>query len=170
MFGTGRTDMSIQIRAVTTSDAEAISGIYSHYVIETPITFEVDPPDAAAFRERIEARANYPWLIACQDNVCVGYAYASRHRARAAYRFSVETSVYLRTDQRGRGVGRQLYEALFDMLATTEFCNAYAGVTLPNGASIRLHEAMGFQRIGVFPRVGFKFDAWHDVAWFHRAC
>jgi phosphinothricin acetyltransferase len=110
----------------------------------------------------------YPWLICEDGGVMLGYVYASRHRERAAYRWSVDTTVYVRQGVQRRGVGRALYTSLLAVLPLQGFVNAYAGVALPNPASVGLHEAMGFRRVGVYERVGFKCGCWHDVAWFQR--
>lgn len=159
------------IRPVRIADAAAIAEIYWPFVTETAISFEIDPPTANEFAERIErTTSDYPWLVAAIEGMPVGYAYATAHRARAAYRFSVETSVYVDSRYHRRGIARQLYDALFAELVTRQFCNAYAGITLPNEASQQFHLEFGFRSIGVFPNVGFKFERWHDVAWFHRPC
>lgn len=161
--------VSISVRAATDQDAVPISDIYRPYVLDTAISFEMDPPSASDFASRIRSiTANYPWLVAVEADSVLGYAYAGPHRSRAAYRFSVETSIYIGTAHQTRGVGRLLYEALFAKLRQGEWVHAYAGTTLPNPASVAFHERMGFRPIGVFPSVGFKFDQWHDVAWFHR--
>jgi len=115
---------------------------------------------------RIQAQADrYPWLVFERDGTVLGYAYASPHRARAAYQWSAEVSVYVDPRAHRSGVGRALYLALFDVLRRQHYVNAFAGITLPNASSVGLHEAMGFTPIGVFREIGFKFDRWHDVAW-----
>jgi phosphinothricin acetyltransferase len=122
-------------------------------------------------RERIASTlAQLPWLVsedaAGQVN---GYAYASRYRERAAYQWAVETTVYLREDARGQGLGKALYAVLFDQLARLGYFQAFAGIALPNAASVALHESVGFQAIGIFRSVGFKFGAWRDVGWWQRS-
>ena len=108
-----------------------------------------------------------PWLVATDEHGrVVGYAYAGRHRERAAYRWSVDISAYIDPAWQGRGVGRRLYDALLAILRRQGFVNAFAGITLPNPASVALHEAIGMRRVGVFERVGYKSGAWHDVAWY----
>ena len=102
-----------------------------------------------------------------ESELC-GYAYATPHRAREAYRYSVETSVYIDDVYRGKGIGRSLYEALFSSLNTLGYHNAYAGITVPNPASIALHKSLGFEPVGVFREVGYKLDKWHDVSWWQR--
>jgi phosphinothricin acetyltransferase len=156
------------IRSVEARDAQAIRDIYAPFVSESATSFEVDPPDRGAMERRIlEQRERFPWLVYEAHGQVLGYAYASPHRAaRKAYQWCVEVSVYIHADLRRRGVGRALYGSLLEILRRQGFVNAYAGVTLPNPGSLRLHESMGFRPIGVYPRIGFKFGRWHDVAWF----
>jgi L-amino acid N-acyltransferase YncA len=119
-------------------------------------------------RARIEALAGeLPWLVAESGGI-LGYAYASPHRARAAYRWSVDVSAYVATRARRSGVGRLLYDALLRTLALQGYCNAFAGITLPNEASEKFHRACGFEPLGTYRRVGFKFGAWHDTIWMQR--
>ena len=159
----------IEIRAARPDDALALVAVYGPYVLSSPATFEIETPSVEDFASRIETTsADYPYLLAEIEGRVVGYAYGCQHRARAAYRFSVETSVYIADNCRGRGIGRALYERLFEELADSSYQQAYAGVTLPNEASVALHHKLGFQTIGVFPKIGFKFDTWHDVGWYHR--
>lgn len=151
------------------ADASACAAIYAPYVTDTTITFEEVPPAASEFAARIEsAQVKHLWLVGEVDGEIVGYAYAGTYRPRAAYRWSCETSVYLARDQRGAGHGRVLYQGLLDRLSTMGFRTAVAGATLPNDASERLHAALGFEPIGVFRRVGYKFDQWCDVMWVQR--
>jgi phosphinothricin acetyltransferase len=154
------------IRLATPDDAGQVLKVYAPYC-HTPISFELVPPSLDEMRRRlVRVLENYPWLV-CEDGGDVlGYGYAAAHRERAAYRWSVDTTVYVRQEQRRRGVGRAVYTALFKLLALQGYCNAYAGVTLPNPASVGLHEAMGFLPVGVYRQVGYKNDAWHDVAWY----
>lgn len=159
----------LEIRPVELSEASLLVDIYAPYVLETAISFEMEPPSVSDFTRRIEQlTADYPWLVATLDSTVVGYAYAGPHRTRAAYQYSVETSVYVAQESHGRQIGFTLYWRLLSELSRREYRNAYAGITLPNAASVALHNKMGFEQIGVFPQVGFKFDCWHDVAWFHR--
>jgi phosphinothricin acetyltransferase len=155
------------IRNVELEDARAIGDIYAPFVSESATSFEVEPPDGAAMARRIEElREKYPWLVYEVAGEVLGYAYASPHRAaRKAYQWCVETSIYIHEQARGRGVGRALYASLLELLRRQGYVNAYAGITLPNPASRRLHESMGFAPIGVYPRIGFKFGRWHDVLW-----
>ncbi len=158
-----------RIRPATPADSEALLEIYRPSVIDTAVSFELTLHTPEEFSARIQRISyKYPWLVAAVGLTPVGYAYASAHRSRAAYRFSVETTIYVDPAHQGRGIGRALYAALFQELAVRKYCNAYAGVTLPNDASVALHQNLGFESIGVFRNVGFKFDRWHDVAWFHK--
>lgn len=154
------------IRLATGGDAAAIANLYRPIVESTAISFETEPPDEEAIRRRLDATLPaYPWLVCEIGGVVAGYAYASRHRDRAAYRWSVDTSVYVDESHRRSGVGRGLYTSLFSILVTQGFVNAYAGITLPNPGSVALHEALGFQSIGIYRNVGFKLGAWRDVGW-----
>jgi phosphinothricin acetyltransferase len=155
------------IRLATAADAEAIADIYRPIVSATAISFEVDPPDAREMERRIrETLAFAPWLVdAGEDGSVRGYGYAARHRERAAYRWSADASVYVHAGQRRKGVGRSLYTALFALLRLQGFYAAHAGITLPNDASVGLHEALGFRPVGVYRAVGYKLDAWWDVGW-----
>jgi phosphinothricin acetyltransferase len=147
-------------------DASACAEIYAPFVIDTPISFEEQPPDENEMRRRIEATtARYPWLVAEDSGRVIGYAYASPHRERAAYRWAVDVAIYVAAGQRRKGVGRALYEALLGRLAQQGFRIACAGITLPNPASVALHEAVGFAPVGVYRRIGWKASAWHDVGW-----
>jgi len=158
--------MSQAIRIATPADAAQVQAIYAPYV-ETPISFEQEPPGVEEMGRRIaRLQDRYPWLVCEVEQAVVGYAYASPHRERAAYQWSVEVSVYVRVNQQRRGIGRTLYSSLFEILALQGYCNAYAGVTLPNPAGVGLHTSLGFQPVGVYSRVGYKCGAWHDVAWF----
>jgi phosphinothricin acetyltransferase len=156
------------IRLATPDDAEQVRALYAPYC-HTPISFETEPPGVEDVRERLaKVLGQYPWL-GCEDgDEVLGYAYATQHRERAAYCWSVDTSVYVRQGRQRRGVGRALYTSLLAVLPLQGYVNAYAGVTLPNPASVGLHEAMGFQPVGVYRQVGFKCGAWHDVGWFQR--
>lgn len=158
----------VELRAASTADAEAIARIYEPYVLESAASFEELPPDAEEIARRMLAPPRLPWLVAVRSGEVVGYAYASRHRSRPAYRWAVECSVYLARDEAGRGIGRLLYEPLLTQLAALGYVTALAGVTLPNEASERFHEGMGFEHLGVFRNVGFKFAAWHDTGWWSR--
>ncbi len=158
--------MASTIRLATERDAEPVQAIYAPIVRDTAISFEVDPPSLAEMRTRIaETLVHWPWLVCERDGEVLGYAYASRHRVRAAYQWSVDVSVYIDAHARRAGVGRALYSSLLRILVLQGFYNAYAGITLPNAASVGLHEALGFQPMGVYRTVGYKLGAWHDVGW-----
>jgi len=160
----------MRTRTATVDDAAAIAAIYGPIVLSTPISFEVDPPSVEETRVRIASKlAQYPWLVSLDEGGAVdGYVYASRHRDRAAYQWSVDTAVYIREDRRGKGVGRRLYTALFEELTALGYCQAFAGIAVPNDASVALHEKMGFAKIGVYRDVGFKLGAWRDVGWWQK--
>ncbi len=154
------------IRLARTSDAGALLAIYAHQVEVGVATFEIEPPSLGDFEARIaQTLRGWPWLVFEEQGVAVGYAYASGHRSRAAYQWTVEVSVYVREDFHKRGVGRALYGVLFEVLRHQGFAVALAGITLPNAGSVRLHESMGFEPVGVYKAVGFKFGAWRDVGW-----
>jgi phosphinothricin acetyltransferase len=150
-------------------DAAACAAIYAPYVESTPISFERAAPDAAEFAARIaKYGATHQFLVAEEGGEVVGYAYACRWAERAAYDWSVEVSVYVGRAHHGKGIGRALYTELFDLLATQGFRTAVAGVTLPNPASIGLHESMGFAPIGSLREIGWKEGRWHDVGYWQR--
>jgi phosphinothricin acetyltransferase len=154
------------IRLATPDDAAAVLAIYAPIVRDTATSFELEPPDVDEMGRRIdETLKRFPWLVYENEQGVGGYAYAGTFRSRPAYQWTVEVSVYVREDVRGQGIGRALYESLFDRLRTQGYRNAVAGIALPNPASIRLHERLGFRKVGVFHRVGYKFGAWHDVSW-----
>jgi phosphinothricin acetyltransferase len=148
-------------------DAAAVAAIYRPAVESSIATFEEVAPDPTEMARRIAAvLPRTPWLVAELEETVVGYAYASIHRERAGYRWSVDISVYVAGSHHGQGIGRALYGELIPILRRQGFVNAYAGIALPNPASVALHEAVGMRRIGIYERIGFKFGAWHDVAWY----
>ncbi|HEY6451040.1 MAG TPA: GNAT family N-acetyltransferase [Steroidobacteraceae bacterium] len=160
---------ALLLRSATRADAPSLLAIYRPFVESTSVSFEEEPPSIEQFAARIEQAVHgWSWIVAEREGRCIGYAYGSKHRERAAYRWSVEVSAYVHPDQHRRGVASTLYGHLFEALANRGFCNAYAAVTMPNEASLALHRKLGFQPIGVFERVGYKFGRWHDVAWVHR--
>jgi L-amino acid N-acyltransferase YncA len=158
------------IRSATQSDAAALAQIYNHYILNTIITFEEEAISASEMAERIAEVQKYtlPWLVLEEGEVLLGYAYASRWKARSAYRFSVETTVYLAQGQGGHGYGTQLYARLFAELAACGVHAAIGGIALPNPASVALHEHFGMDKIAHFKEVGFKFGQWIDVAYWQK--
>ena len=163
------TSASTVVRGASGRDGAACAAIYAPYVISTAITFEIDPPSAAEMSARITAAVqSHAWLVLEDAGRVFGYAYGSPFKARAAYRWACEVSVYLEPGRRRTGAGRMLYEALLPRLAERGYRTAVAGMTLPNEASVGLHTAMGFEPAGTYRRIGWKLDAWHDVAWMQR--
>ena len=161
----------MKIRDATPHDAPAIAAIYAPIVRDTTISFELEPPTVDEMARRIGAATpGLPWLVALDDQGAVaGYVYAGKHRERAAYRWSVDVTAYVREDCRQRGVAKRLYGQLFDRLKAGGYFQAFAGIALPNAASVALHESLGFEAIGVYRSVGFKHGAWRDVGWWQRA-
>lgn len=157
----------IALRAAAPEDAAAIAAIYAPYVLTDTATFEIEPPDTRQMRTRMAASDGlYPWIVATNGDAeggVLGFAYATRFRDRPAYRYVVETTIYISAAMQGQGAGRLLYEALVDTLRAQGFTQAIAGISLPNDGSIRLHESVGFRRAGVYREVGFKHDRWIDV-------
>lgn len=148
-------------------DADAVAVIYRPAIETSVASFEAPAPDGVEMARRIRATLQRtPWLVAEEGTELVGYAYAAQHRERAGYRWSVDVSVYVAAGAQERGIGRALYTELFDLIRRQGFVNAYAGIALPNPASVALHERFGMRLIGVYERVGFKFDRWVDVAWY----
>lgn len=148
------------------ADAESCAAIYAPYVAANPTSFEESPPEVDEMEARIARLSTaHPWLVAERDGGVLGYAYACRHRERPAYRWSVDVSVYVAGNQQRQGVGRALYEELFARLRAQRFRIACAGITLPNDASVKLHERMGFEPVGVYRRIGWKAGEWRDVGW-----
>ena len=159
--------MQRAIRLATVEDAPRIAQIYSPYCLETAISFELDAPTPEEMAERIKnITRSFPWLVYVIDGQVAGYAYASSHRERPAYRWAADASAYIDKDFHRLGIGRTLYTALFDLLQRQGYYVVHAGITLPNAGSVGLHEAMGFQKVGVFQKVGYKMGKWHDVAWY----
>ena len=156
----------LRTRRAGPDDAAAIAAIYAPYVTDTVISFETEPPSAAEIARRIaEIGEKYPWLVAEDGGRIAGYVYASQHSARAAYGWSADVTIYLHPDYHRQGLGKRLYGILFGLLERQGFRSLYAGITLPNPASVALHRAMGMSEVGVYRNVGFKSGAWRDVAW-----
>ncbi len=161
--------MAVRIRLAGVHDAQAIAEIYRPFVERTAISFETEPPTRQEMERRIsETMTSHPWLVCEVSNQVAGYAYATRHRVRAAYQWSVDTSVYVDEKHWRMGIARGLYASLFPILAVQGFCNAFAGIALPNPGSVGLHETVGFTAVGVYERVGYKLGAWRDVGWWQR--
>lgn len=159
----------LSIRAARETDAPALLAIYTPFVQNTTVSFELDVPSLEEFTGRIRKSLDgWAWLVAERDGEILGYAYGSAHRTRRAYQWSVDVSVYVVPTYHRQGIGRTLYAALFDELAAKGYCSAFAGIALPNDASVGLHRSVGFELVGVYKQVGRKFGAWHDVAWFQR--
>jgi phosphinothricin acetyltransferase len=143
-----------------------MAAIYAPIVRDTTISFEVEPPTPQEMARRIATTlATHPWLVAEQEGRVIGYAYAGRHRDRAAYRWSVDVSAYIDERARRSGAGRALYEKLIAILKRQGFHAAFAGIALPNEPSVGLHEAAGFRPVGIYKEVGFKQGQWRDVGW-----
>ena len=155
------------VRPATSADADRICAIYNHYIATTTISFEEAPVTAADMAQRIAdvAAANLPWLVMLEGDTLIGYAYATKWRVRAAYRFAVESSVYLDPAHAGKGAGTMLYQALLDELRQRELHLAIGGIAQPNEASVRLHERLGFKKVAHFEEVGLKFGRWIDVGY-----
>lgn len=162
--------LSVTIRVATEDDAGEIAAIYAPVVRETIISFETEPPSPEEMRQRIvNTLGHFPWLVYERDGRVAGYAYAATHRSRSAYQWCVDVSAYVHVDERRSGIGRALYISLNSLLALQGYYNAYAGIALPNPASVSLHESIGFRPIGIYRETGYKLGAWHDVGWWQLA-
>ena len=159
--------MAYTIRSATAADAESIATIYNHYIANTVITFETEAVDAAEIAERISETIAIPlpWLVAEDRGDVLGYAYASKWKGRCAYRFAVEATIYMAAEHTGEGIGLPLYSALIDAIRAHSMRSVIGGIAQPNDASVRLHEKLGFRKVGHFERVGFKQDRWIDVGY-----
>lgn len=166
MMALGSGAVVANIRIARVEDAKAIAAIYAPYVRDTVISFEYVPPDETEMAARIgKVLARLPWLVFEEVGEVLGYAYASPHRERAAYQWAVDAGIYIGPSAQRRGVGLALYAVLFAALGAQGYHRVYGGITLPNAASVGLHEACGFKPIGIYPEVGFKFGKWHGVGW-----
>ena len=163
-------DPRFSIREASEADGAACAAVYEPYVHDTVITFETVPPTAEQMAGRIAASLrDHAWLVAeDEEGVVVGYAYGGLYKERAAYAWACEVSVYLQMGLRRTGLGRAMYEDLFDRLVARGYLTAVAGMTLPNEASEGLHAALGFEPAGTYRKIGYKHDGWHDVAWVQR--
>jgi phosphinothricin acetyltransferase len=155
------------VRSASEADAEAIARIYNYYIRNTVVTFEDEPVTVQAMTARVAEvqKLSLPWLVAEAKDEMVGYAYANHWKTRSAYRFSVETTVYIQHGLEGRGIGKTLYSALLPILRARGVHVAIGGAALPNAASAALHESLGFEQVATFRQVGFKHDRWVDVAY-----
>jgi L-amino acid N-acyltransferase YncA len=161
---------AVSIRPARPEDGSGIAALYAPYVEASAISLEDRAPTGEEMAARIAAGGSlHPWLVAEAEEGVVGFASASQFRPRLGYRFTVETSVYVAAERHGNGIGRALYEALFDLLVAQGFTQAIAAITLPNEASVKLHEAFGFERCGVYRQVGWKLGRWWDVGLWQRA-
>ena len=161
----------MHIRDAVAGDAEALVTIYNHFICHTTISFEEKAITQSEMAQRIAdvQASDLPWLVAEHDGAIAGYAYATKWRVRHAYRFSVESSVYLAPAAAGRGIGTALYSALLEGLVKQGRCHlVIAGIAFPNAASIALHEKLGFEKAAQFREVGFKFDRWIDVGYWQK--
>jgi phosphinothricin acetyltransferase len=160
----------VRTRRATAGDAAAIASIYAPYVRASVVSFETEAPDETEICSRIEGLGDhYPWLVACDgEGAVLGYAYACPFRTRPAYRFSVETTVYVADGAHRRGIGSLLYRALLPVLEAQGFTQAIGAITIPNEASVRLHESLGFVRVGTYEKVGFKLGEWRSVGLWQR--
>jgi phosphinothricin acetyltransferase len=157
-----------RIRTARVGDAREVHAIYAHYVRETAISFELEPPEVAQIAQRIVSTlAVFPWLVWEEGGRVAGYAYASRHHERLGYQWSIDVSAYVHRDFHRRGIGGALYRELLAIVRRQGFLNAYGGIALPNAASVALHESAGFAPLCVYRGVGFKMGRWHDVGWWH---
>ena len=160
----------MNIRLAKRSDAAALLAIYAPYVENTAITFEYEVPTIEDFANRIEKTlGKHPYLVAEEDGLILGYAYASTYYARAAYDWAVELSVYVSQDARGKGVGSKLYDELEDLLDQMGYMHFLACVSLPNEDSLAFHAKRGYQQVAHFPKIGYKFERWHDIVWLQKS-
>jgi L-amino acid N-acyltransferase YncA len=156
----------MEIRAANLDDAPQIARIYAPFVEHSHISFEERAPSTDEMRERIRSYTQtHPWLVATENAIILGYAYACEHRTRPAYRWSADSAIYMREDARGRGIGKALYLELFHLLKLQRFHSVYAGITLPNDASIALHRSVGFTPVGIYREVGYKNGVWRNTSW-----
>ncbi|MFV0606034.1 MAG: GNAT family N-acetyltransferase [Niabella sp.] len=158
------------IREIETKDLNAVLGIYSPFINDTAVTFETIQPGFDLFKQRVASvTQQYPWLVAEEDGIILGYAYASSYRERKAYQWCCEVSIYLHPNSKGKGIAGNLYKALIEILHIQEFCNAYAVIALPNDNSVRFHEKYGFKWFATYNNVGYKLGKWHNVGWWQLA-
>ena len=160
----------MDIRLAKPSDARSLLDIYAPYIENTAITFEYEVPTIEEFATRIaKTLEKYPYLVAEEDGLISGYAYASTYYARAAYDWAVELSVYVSQDAREKGVGSKLYDKLEDLLDQMGYMHFLACISLPNEASLALHRKRGYKQVAHFPKIGYKFNRWHDIVWLQKS-
>jgi L-amino acid N-acyltransferase YncA len=159
------------LRLATPDDGAAIAALYNHFITTTTISFEEAAVSAGDMAQRVAdvLASGLPWLVAYDGDTLLGYAYATKWRVRHAYRFSVESTVYLAAGQAGRGLGSQLYGELIERLRAAGCHLVIGGIALPNEASVALHEKLGFEKVAHFKEVGYKFDRWLDVGYWQLA-
>src|SRR5215207_1250109 len=156
----------IQVRIASPDDAPGILKIYAPYILTTAFSFETVVPDIGQFEQRITAGLlRFPWIVCTKKDAVAAYVYASAHREREAYQWSCECSVYVADDCKGLGIGKELYMLLFQLLKMQGMKNVYAAITLPNDASVRLHEKCGFRHFATYDHIGYKLGTWHNVGW-----
>ncbi|TLX73281.1 N-acetyltransferase family protein [Labilibacter sediminis] len=154
------------IRDINTNDAREVEDIYNYYIRNTFVTFEEDPVTEDDMRERIQSqKINLPWIVYEENNEVLGYAYASEWKSRCAYKYSVESTVYLKHGKQGKGLGTKLYQELLHRIEKSRIHAVIGGIALPNKASIALHEKLGFEKVAQFKEVGYKFEKWIDVGY-----
>ncbi|MCL3781271.1 N-acetyltransferase family protein [Prolixibacteraceae bacterium JC049] len=154
------------IREINKNDSKEVADIYNYYIKNTSITFEENVVTENEMIERIKSRnSNLPWIVYEKDNEILGYAYATEWKSRCAYKFSVESSVYLKHDRQGKGLGTKLYQELLNRIKNSNIHVVIGGIALPNDSSIALHEKLGFEKVAQFKEVGFKFEKWIDVGY-----
>jgi phosphinothricin acetyltransferase len=161
--------VGLRIRTALPDDVSAIRSIYGRAVLDTVASLETEVPTEQEMLARMQARPRQPWYVADLEGAVVGYAYGGRHHVRAGYQWSSDVSVYLADGHRGQGVGRALYERLLPEIRALGYQMLYAGITLPNPASVGLHEAFGFVPVGVYRDAGWKHGQWYDVGWWQQA-
>ena len=156
----------VKVRIATQADAEAILKIYTPYILTAACTFETEVPSVPEFQLRMEKYLQkFPWIVCEMEEVIAGYVYASVHRERDAYQWTCECSVYIHENYKGKGIAIELYRCLFEILKMQGLVNVYAGITLPNEASAKLHEKCGFELFAVYENIGYKLNKWHKVGW-----
>ena len=155
-----------EFRFVNKSDCLQCLEVYKPYVIGTDITFDYEVPVESEYTHKIEdISSNFPWLVCTYDNKVIGYAYASKLRVKAAYQWTVESTIYFSKEHQGKGIARLMYKGLFEILKLLGYYNVYAGIALPNEVSESFHRSLGFYDVGTYKNIGYKRGKWHDVLW-----